>query len=67
MKRKNHIRYREDIFMSKEQTANEVKYKITLKYLGILLRNGLITNEEYEEIDALNRQTFLPQLAKVYV
>ncbi len=53
--------------MSKEQTANEVKYKITLKYLGILLRNGLITNEEYEEIDALNRQTFLLQLAKVYV
>ena len=46
---------------------NEVKYKITLKYLGILLRNGLITSEEYEEIDALNRQTFLPQLAKVYV
>ncbi len=38
--------------MSKEQIANEVKYKITLKYLGILLRNGLITNEEYEEIDA---------------
>lgn len=53
--------------MSKEQTANEVKYKITLKYLGILLRNGLITNEEYEEIDALNCQTFLPQLSKVYV
>jgi len=53
--------------MSKEQTANEVKYKITLKYLEILLRNGLITSEEYEEIDALNRQTFLPQLAKVYV
>jgi hypothetical protein len=35
--------------------------------LGILLRNGLITSEEYEEIDDLNRQTFLPQLAKVYV
>ncbi|MBS4534391.1 hypothetical protein GOQ29_02030 [Clostridium sp. D2Q-14] len=53
--------------MSKEQKANEVKYKITLKLLGILLRNGLITQEEYEEIDKLNRQTFLPHLAKVYV
>ncbi|WP_312355426.1 SHOCT domain-containing protein, partial [Aminipila sp.] len=36
--------------MSKEQAANEVKYKITLKLLGILLRNELITREEYEEI-----------------
>lgn len=53
--------------MSKEQTANEVKYKITLKLLAILLRNGLITQEEYEKIDDLNRQTFLPELAKVYV
>ncbi|WP_313180875.1 SHOCT domain-containing protein [Lacrimispora sp.] len=53
--------------MSKEQAANEVKYKITLKFLKILLRNGLITEEEYEEIDALNRQTFQPLLAKVYV
>ena len=53
--------------MSKEQAANEVKYKITLKLLAILLRNGLITSEEYEEIDALNRQTFLPHLVNVYV
>jgi len=53
--------------MSKEQAANEVKYKITLKLLDILLYNGLITQEEYEEIDVLNRQTFHPQLAKVYV
>ncbi|WP_313560042.1 SHOCT domain-containing protein [Ruminiclostridium cellobioparum] len=53
--------------MSKEQAANEVKYKITLKLLNILLLNGLITQEEYEEIDDLNRQTFQPQLAKVYV
>ena len=53
--------------MSKEQAANEVKYKITLKLLNILLRNDLITQEEYEKIDELNRQPFQPQLAKVYV
>lgn len=53
--------------MSKEQAANEVKYKITLKFLRILLQKGLITSEEYEKIDDLNRQTFQPQLAKVYV
>ena len=49
--------------MSKEQAANEVKYKITLKLLNILFCNGQIT----KEIDDLNRQTFQPQLAKVYV
>ncbi|MFT4104769.1 MAG: hypothetical protein QM657_03330 [Lacrimispora sp.] len=53
--------------MSKEQAANEVKYKITLKFLRILLQKDLITSEEYEKIDDLNRQTFQPQLAKVYV
>ncbi len=53
--------------MTKEQAANEVKYKITLKLLGILLSNDLITEEEYEKIDELNRQTFRPQLEKVYV
>ena len=58
---------REVIYMTKEQAANEVKYKITLKLLGILLNNELITDEEYVEIDELNRQTFSPELSKVYV
>jgi len=53
--------------MSKEQAANEVKYRITLKLLAIMLRRELITQEEYEKIDELNRQTFLPALTKVYV
>lgn len=53
--------------MSKGQEANEVSYKISLKLLNILLRNAIITPEEYEEIDLLNRQTFSPELAKVYV
>lgn len=53
--------------MLKSQEANEVSYKISLKLLNILLRNGIITSAEYEEIDRLNRQTFSPELAKVYV
>lgn len=53
--------------MTKEQAVDEVKYKITLKLLGILLNNELITEEEYGKIDELNRQTFHPQLEKVYV
>jgi hypothetical protein len=52
--------------MSKNQTANEVKYKVALKLLDIMLRNGLITPDEYKKIDTLNRQTFTPELSKVY-
>ncbi|MPN39511.1 hypothetical protein SDC9_187039 [bioreactor metagenome] len=52
--------------MSKFQEANEVKYKVALKLLNIMLRNGLISTAEYEKIDELNRQTFSPELTKVY-
>lgn len=49
------------------QEANEVKYKVTVKLLDIMIRNGIITASEYRKIDALNRQTFMPELSKVYV
>lgn len=52
--------------MSKTEEANEVKYKVAVKLLNIMLRNGIITSSEYEKIDELNRQTFSPELAKVY-
>ena len=52
--------------MPKGQEVNEVNYKISLKLLNILLRNGIITTQEYEKIDHLNRKTFSPELAKVY-
>jgi hypothetical protein len=50
--------------MSKSQEANEVKYKVALKLLNIVLRNGPISSSEYEKTDELNRQTFSPELAK---
>ena len=53
--------------MSKNQTANEVKYKVAVKLLDIMLRNGLISLTEYKKIDELNRQTFTPELSEVYV
>jgi hypothetical protein len=52
--------------MSKLQEANEVQYKITVKLLNIMLRNEIITAEEYQKIDVLNRQTFTPELSQVY-
>ena len=53
--------------MTKEQSKCEVQYKMAQKMLGILLRRGIVTEEERKEIDELNRQSFSPQLAKVYV
>jgi predicted transcriptional regulator len=53
--------------MTKEQSKCEVQYKMAQKMLGILLRRGLVSEEEYKKIDDLNRQSFSPQLAKVYV
>ncbi len=53
--------------MSTTQASNEVQYKISIKFLNILLRNGIITPDEFKKIDELNRQTFTPELSEVYV
>ncbi|WP_313232591.1 SHOCT domain-containing protein [Tissierella praeacuta] len=53
--------------MTKEQLSKEVEYKMALKLLNILLSRGMITDEEFEKIDELNRQTFSPELSEVYV
>jgi len=52
--------------MSRIEEANEVNYKVAVKLLDIMLRNGIITPSEYQKIDNLNRQTFTPELSKVY-
>jgi hypothetical protein len=52
--------------MSKDQSANEVKYKVAVKLLDIMLRNGLISPSEYKKIDELNRQSFTPEFSEVY-
>jgi hypothetical protein len=52
--------------MSRTEEANEVNYKVAVKLLNIMLRNGIITPYEYQKIDDLNRQTFTPELSKVY-
>lgn len=52
--------------MSRIQEGNEVKYKVAVKFLNIMLRNGIIFADEYQKIDALSRQTFTPELSKVY-
>ena len=53
--------------MTKEQTLNEIEYKMSLKLLNILLNRGIIDEEEFTKIDQLNRQSFSPELSEVYV
>ena len=53
--------------MSQTQITNEIKYKIALSLLNSLLEKGLITLSELKEIDRLNRNSFTPFLAEVYV
>lgn len=53
--------------MDKAQSESEVKYKMSQKMLKILLRKGIITEDEFKVIDGLNRDSFSPMLSKVYV
>nr|WP_295684437.1 SHOCT domain-containing protein [uncultured Lachnoclostridium sp.] len=53
--------------MDTVQSTKEVEYKMSIKLLEILKRRGIITDVEYAQIDALNRQSFSPALSKVYV
>lgn len=53
--------------MDTVQSTKEVEYKMSIKLLEILKRRGIITEVEYAQIDALNRQSFSPALSKVYV
>lgn len=53
--------------MSQTQITNEIKYKIALSLLNSMFEKGLITLSELKEIDRLNRNSFTPSLAEVYV
>jgi len=55
------------IVMSQEQLINEVKYKTSLHILNYMLEKGMITLSEYKKIDRMNRESFSPDLAGVYV
>ena len=52
--------------MGQKKETNEVRYSVARKLLNLMLQNGFITDDEYKKIDALNRETFSPELSKVY-
>ena len=56
-----------DKTMSQTQITNEIKYKVALSLLNSMFEKGLITLSELKEIDRLNRNSFTPTLAEVYV
>jgi hypothetical protein len=56
-----------DLTMSQTQITNEIKYKIALSLLNSMLEKGFITLSELKEIDRLNRNSFTPILAEVYL
>ena len=51
--------------MSQEQLKREFDYIQAEKLLKKMLQKGLITEAEFNKIDALNRQTFSPFLAEI--
>ncbi|KKB37000.1 MULTISPECIES: SHOCT domain-containing protein [Bacillaceae] len=51
--------------VSQEQLQREFDYIQAEKLLRKMLQNGLITEVEFNKIDALNRQTFSPFLAEI--
>lgn len=52
--------------MEKNKETREMQYKLSVKLLEIMVNSGFLLPEEYEKIDALNRETFSPELAEVY-
>ncbi|MGS0586564.1 SHOCT domain-containing protein [Bacillus pretiosus] len=51
--------------VSQEQLQREFDYIQAEKLLRKMLEEGLITEAEFNKIDALNRQTFYPFLAEI--
>jgi hypothetical protein len=53
--------------MSKEQMSQEIKYKLAVSLLKSLLSKGIITTEEYKEVEEIHRNLYIPLLAEVYM
>ncbi len=46
--------------------TREVQYKLAVKLLRLMVNSGFLLPEEYDKIDALNRETFSPELSEIY-
>lgn len=46
--------------------ARELYYKVAVKLLDLMLEREFLLPEEYAQIDRLNRESFIPELAGIY-
>ena len=53
--------------MGTEINAKEVRYKMADHMLKKMQESGLINQEEYNKIKLLNMETFMPEMACLYV
>lgn len=51
--------------VSQEQLQHEYDYFLAQQILESMLKNNLITVDEFNKITALNRQSFSPALAQI--
>lgn len=51
--------------VSQEQLQREYDYFLAQQILESMLKNNLITVDEFNQITALNRQSFSPALARI--
>lgn len=52
--------------MDEAQMQRDMDYRLAQKILSGMLENGLISNDEFNKITALNRKSFSPYLAELY-
>lgn len=57
--------WRYDMQMTQEQLQREYDYFMAEKITKDMLKNGLITEGEFNKITALNRKIFSPNLAEL--
>ena len=53
--------------MSKEQMAREKLYQTTMSIARRMLRNSLISKEEYAVIDTKMREKYRPKIGTIFV
>ena len=53
--------------MSKEQMRQEKLYQVTMSMVRKMLAEGLITEEEYRQIDTMFREKYEPKIGTLFV
>lgn len=52
--------------MDEAQMMRDMDYSLAQKILSGMFENGLISDDEFNKITALNRKSFSPYLAELY-